>query len=231
MSAMLNQVVNGGGVSKVGQEFRVGSAMSPEPSSFQVIAPAVDAAPTPTSATTDRSTSSLLAELPSRLFPIRKRPSCRLSQPHTRRARARTAGPPGPRSTLPGPLHYTMNAPRRCPSDADEDVNLPVNRVRRATRRPTGPRRLTVFLAAWLLACVGVCLGALPAHASAGGLLATNPEGGQQLDDPPGSVTLAFDGKVDHSVAKVLVLDAKGNNVTAGPLIVEATNVTTQLED
>ena len=83
----------------------------------------------------------------------------------------------------------------------------------------------------WLLACAGVFLGALPAQADAGGLLASNPDGRDELDDAPGAVTLVFDGKVDDGVAKVLVLDAKGANVTAGPLIVETTNVTTQLED
>lgn len=51
------------------------------------------------------------------------------------------------------------------------------------------------------------------------------------MDRAPGAVTLVFDGKIDDGVAKVLVLDAKGANVTAGPLVVEATNVTTQLED
>ena len=92
-------------------------------------------------------------------------------------------------------------------------------------------RRLTGLLAVWLLAGMGACLGALPAHAAAGGLLTSDPEGRQQLDRAPGWVNLAFDGKVDKDMAKVLVLDAKGTNVTAGPLIVEASNVTTQLED
>jgi len=112
-------------------------------------------------------------------------------------------------------------------SDADEDVSLPAIRV-----RPTRPAtRLASLLVVWLLACLGVLAGALPAQAAAGGLLVSEPEGRQQLDRAPGWVTLAFDGDVDDSVAKVLVLDAKGRNVTAGPLIVEATNVTTQLED
>jgi methionine-rich copper-binding protein CopC len=110
-------------------------------------------------------------------------------------------------------------------------VNLPVNRVRRATLRSTGPRWLGAVFAALLLAYVGVCAGALPAQAAAGALVTSDPEGGQQLDQAPGWVTLAFDGKVDDSVAKVLVLDAKGTNVTSGPLVVEATNVTTQLKD
>ena len=120
-----------------------------------------------------------------------------------------------------------MTALSFCWSDADEDVILPVNRVRQHRLL----RRLTGLLAVWLLAGIGACIGALPAHAAAGGLLTSAPEGRQQLDQAPGWVTLAFDGKVDKSLAKVLVLDAKGTNVTSGPLIVEDSNVTTQLED
>lgn len=112
-------------------------------------------------------------------------------------------------------------------SDADEDVILPVIRDR--------PRRLSsrvaALLAVWLLACAGVFLGALPARADAGGLLVSTPDGREEVDDAPGAVTLVFEGEVDDEVAKVLVLDSKGDNVTAGPLIVETTNVTTQLED
>ena len=104
---------------------------------------------------------------------------------------------------------------------------MPVARV----RPPRLLSRLTGLLTVWLLACLGVCLGALPAHAAAGGLLTSDPQERSQLDDAPGAVTLAFDGNVDEKVAKVLVLDAKGKNVTAGPLIVENTNVTTQLQD
>jgi methionine-rich copper-binding protein CopC len=112
-------------------------------------------------------------------------------------------------------------------SDADEDVILPVNRDR--PRRL--PSRVAALLVVWLLACAGVFLGALPAQADAGGLLVSTPDGREEVDDAPGAVTLVFEGKVDGDVAKVLVLDAKGDNVTAGPLIVETTNVTTQLED
>lgn len=97
------------------------------------------------------------------------------------------------------------------------------------------PRRLSsrvaALLAVWLLACAGVFLGALPARADAGGLLVSTPDGREEVDDAPGAVTLVFEGEVDDEVAKVLVLDSKGDNVTAGPLIVETTNVTTQLED
>jgi methionine-rich copper-binding protein CopC len=114
-----------------------------------------------------------------------------------------------------------------CWSDADGDENLVVE-----TERPRSlPRRVAAVLVAVVMGCVGVCLGAGPASAAAGGLLTSNPSSKQDLDTAPGAVTLVFDGKVDDRVAKVLVLDAKGTNVTAGPLIVEATNVTTQLED
>ena len=112
-------------------------------------------------------------------------------------------------------------------SDADEDVNLPVNRDRPRRLR----RRLAGLLAVWVIACLSVLGGALPAYADAGGLVTSDPEPREELDGAPGSVTLVFDGTVDDEVAKVLVLDAKGVNVTAGPLIVEATNVTTELED
>ena len=104
---------------------------------------------------------------------------------------------------------------------------LPVNRVRPRSLAS----RLPGLLAVWLLACLGVLAGGLPAQAAAGGLVASDPESRQDVSGAPGWVTLAFDGKVDDKVAKVLVLDAKGVNVTSGPLIVEDTNVTTQLQD
>ena len=112
-------------------------------------------------------------------------------------------------------------------SDADEDVILPV--IRDRPRRLSS--RLAALLAVWLLACAGIFLGALPARADAGGLLVSTPDGREEVDDAPGAVTLVFEGEVDDEVAKVLVLDSNGDNVTAGPLIVETTNVTTQLED
>ena len=102
---------------------------------------------------------------------------------------------------------------------------------RRSPRSLRVTRRVAWLLAAWVLTCLGVCLGAVPAQAAAGALSASDPDDRAQLDDAPGWVTLAFDGDVDDQVAKVLVLDAKGENVTDGPLIVENTNVTTQLRD
>lgn len=119
---------------------------------------------------------------------------------------------------------------------------MPVNRDRRGFRRSTAPRRAAApaaasarraagLLAALLLALAGLLLEAAPAQAAGGALSASDPDDRAQLDTAPGWVNLAFDGTVDDRVAKVLVLDADGRNVTAGPLIVENTNVTTQLRD
>lgn len=60
-------------------------------------------------------------------------------------------------------------------------------------------------------------------------LVASEPAARQELRDMPGWVTLAFQSKANANLAKILVLDGKGNNVTSGSLIVEGTNVTTQL--
>ena len=88
----------------------------------------------------------------------------------------------------------------------------------------------------WVIALVTAVVGGLssvlsitPAHADA--LVASEPGVRQELDRAPGWVTLAFATEVDPSVAKVLVQDADGANVTTGSLIVEGTNLTTQLED
>ena len=67
--------------------------------------------------------------------------------------------------------------------------------------------------------------------AAADSLIATEPLDRQELDAAPGWVTLAFDREIDPGSAKVLVQDPQGRNTTVGQLIVEGTNVTTQLED
>lgn len=59
----------------------------------------------------------------------------------------------------------------------------------------------------------------------------SDPAPGAQLSRAPGWVTMAFSFEVDPSTAKVLVLDETGRNVTTGPLVVEWTNITTQLQD
>lgn len=103
-------------------------------------------------------------------------------------------------------------------------------------RRGPGPgpvrarRRISaIVLFAVLVGGLGSVLVSTPARAD--GLVASEPGVRTELDQAPGWVTLAFAAEVDPSVAKVLVQDADGANVTTGSLIVEGTNVTTQLED
>lgn len=67
------------------------------------------------------------------------------------------------------------------------------------------------------------------AHAEDDYLIGSDPQPHQELNEAPGWVTLAFASRANARLAKVLVLDASGKNVTTGPLIVEGTNVTTQL--
>ncbi|MFL6064862.1 MAG: copper resistance protein CopC [Friedmanniella sp.] len=69
------------------------------------------------------------------------------------------------------------------------------------------------------------------AHAADNELVATEPGIRAELDRPPGFVTMAFSEPVDPSLAKMLVLDARGANVTTGELIVEGTNMSSQLVD
>ena len=97
-----------------------------------------------------------------------------------------------------------------------------------AGHRPPRPTPWLTVLLALLLTCL-----ALPAAAAAGDheLLVSEPGAREQLERPPGFVTLAFDEPVDPSLAKVLVLDSSGANVTTGELIVEGTNVSSQLLD
>jgi methionine-rich copper-binding protein CopC len=59
----------------------------------------------------------------------------------------------------------------------------------------------------------------------------TEPGIRAQVDRPPGFVTMAFSEPVDPSLAKMLVQDAAGTNVTTGELIVEGTNMSSQLVD
>ncbi|HOC12375.1 MAG TPA: copper resistance protein CopC [Propionicimonas sp.] len=57
----------------------------------------------------------------------------------------------------------------------------------------------------------------------------SDPAPQQELKRVPGWVTLVFKADSDPSLATIVVLDESGANVTTGPLIVEGTNVTTQL--
>lgn len=60
-------------------------------------------------------------------------------------------------------------------------------------------------------------------------VVASEPRSRQELTAAPGWVTIALDGDVDPTLAKMLVQDSGGRNVTTGELIVEGTNVTSQL--
>jgi methionine-rich copper-binding protein CopC len=75
----------------------------------------------------------------------------------------------------------------------------------------------------------GMAVPLVPATAADDYLLASDPLPHQQLKEQPGWVTLAFKSKASAKLAKILVLDSSGKNVTSGALIVEGTNVTTQL--
>jgi methionine-rich copper-binding protein CopC len=71
----------------------------------------------------------------------------------------------------------------------------------------------------------------VPAQAADNELVVTVPGIREQVDRPPGFVTMAFSEPVDPSLAKMLVQDPTGSNVTTGELIVEGTNLSTQLVD
>lgn len=90
-----------------------------------------------------------------------------------------------------------------------------------------GWRRLLAALTLGLL--VGLAGGAQPASAVDDYLEGSDPQPQQELQEAPGWVTLAFGSKANAKLAKILVFDADGKNVATGPLIVEGTNVTTQL--
>lgn len=80
------------------------------------------------------------------------------------------------------------------------------------------------------VAVIATFLLPVPAHAD-GVLIASEPRPHEELTSAPGWVVLAFDQQVDRSLAKLIVLSSTGKNVTTGTLIVEGTNVTTQLVD
>lgn len=62
-------------------------------------------------------------------------------------------------------------------------------------------------------------------------LLTSDPAPHDQLEDVPGWVTLVFKTASDAKLAKIVVQNSQGQDVTTGPLIVEGTNVTAQLMD
>lgn len=95
------------------------------------------------------------------------------------------------------------------------------------------PAHRTVTAAlAFFLAAVFVASGlGAPSAAAEGIVVASEPQERQELTQMPGAVTLAFTDVVDAGVAKLLVLNSEGENVTSGELIVEGTNVTSYLRD
>lgn len=95
------------------------------------------------------------------------------------------------------------------------------------------PHRLRrpLQLLAFTLVLLTIVLPTGMASAAAGEIIASEPRNREVVEDPPGWVTLAFDSEVDPGLAKMLVTDASGQNVTTGALIVEGSNVTTQLQE
>ena len=91
-------------------------------------------------------------------------------------------------------------------------------------------RWIRLVLAAALAVGVAI-IAATPADAAGVTLVASEPRARQTVDDQPGWVTIALGAPVDSSVAKIVVIGPDGDNVTTGDLIVEGTNVTTQLRD
>ncbi len=86
------------------------------------------------------------------------------------------------------------------------------------------------LLAALLIGTLSVlALGGTRARAADDYLVGSDPQPRQELSEVPGWVTLAFRTKASAKLAKILVFDAGGRNVTTGALIVEGTNVTSQL--
>lgn len=98
----------------------------------------------------------------------------------------------------------------------------------RALPVPVATRAGLAMLALMLLA---LATAWSPTPAAAAAPVATEPRSRQQLGDQPGAVTLAFNRDVDPGVAKMIVTGPDGSNVTAGPLIIEGTNVTSQLRE
>lgn len=79
------------------------------------------------------------------------------------------------------------------------------------------------------LVTLALALASSPLAVADSPIVASDPQPRAELSARPGWVTLVFARNADVSLAKILVLDGEGQNVTVGPLIVEGTNVTTQL--
>lgn len=74
-----------------------------------------------------------------------------------------------------------------------------------------------------------LAVGTVAPRAAAAGDFVSDPAPKSESSRAPGWVTMAFSFQVDPSTAKMLVLDKSGRNVTSGSLVVEWTNVTSQL--
>jgi methionine-rich copper-binding protein CopC len=98
-------------------------------------------------------------------------------------------------------------------------------------RRRSRPWRWVVLALSAVLAGGFSALAMGPVPASAASIVVSEPRARQTLDEAPGWVTLAFSSDIDSSIAKVIVQGPDGENVTTGSLIVEGTNVTSQLRE
>jgi methionine-rich copper-binding protein CopC len=98
-------------------------------------------------------------------------------------------------------------------------------------RRRSTPRRWVALALSAVLAGGFSALAMGPVPAGAASIVVSEPRARQTLDEAPGWVTLAFSSDIDSSIAKVIVQGPDGDNVTTGSLIVEGTNVTSQLRE
>jgi methionine-rich copper-binding protein CopC len=131
---------------------------------------------------------------------------------------------------MPQERGVTVQAVERC--------GLAMPRGHGDRERWSAPRPTRSHRPFWVPLVLAVLLGAAvagvhaaPAHAADNELVVTEPGIRAQVDRPPGFVTMAFSEPVDPSLAKMLVQDAAGTNVTTGELIVEGTNMSSQLVD
>lgn len=87
-------------------------------------------------------------------------------------------------------------------------------------------RRIAGLLSAFALLFLAP---ATPASAVDDFLVTSDPAPHDELDQVPGWVTLVFETAADAELARIVVMNSAGQDVTTGTLIVEGTNVTTQL--
>jgi methionine-rich copper-binding protein CopC len=87
-------------------------------------------------------------------------------------------------------------------------------------------KRLLLPLLVGLMITLGIPLQA--AHA-AGVIVVSDPEEHAELTRAPGWVSMVFTTEVDPELAKLVVLNSAGENVTVDAIIVEGTQITTQL--